>query len=132
VNGSVVIDDSYNANPESMKAAVTVLADAPGRRVFVMGDMGELGRGAEAMHAEVGAFAKAADIDVLLAIGDLARDAVMSFGKGAEHFTDIDALRQAARRLAAPGTTLLVKGSRFMQMERVADALAEGGDADAV
>jgi UDP-N-acetylmuramoyl-tripeptide--D-alanyl-D-alanine ligase len=130
--GSVVIDDSYNANPESMKAAVRVLADEPGRRIFVMGDMGELGSGAESMHAEIGAFAKELGIEALLALGDLARDAVIGFGKGAAHFTDIESLQKAAREMATSGTTLLVKGSRFMQMERVADALAEGGDADAV
>jgi UDP-N-acetylmuramoyl-tripeptide--D-alanyl-D-alanine ligase len=130
--GALVIDDSYNANPESMKAAMRVLAAEPGRKVFVMGDMGELGQGAEAMHAEVGAFAKELGIDVLLALGDLARDAVIGFGKGAAHFDNIEALRQAARGEATRGTTILVKGSRFMQMERVADALAETGGFHAV
>jgi UDP-N-acetylmuramoyl-tripeptide--D-alanyl-D-alanine ligase len=97
-----------------------------------MGDMGELGSGAESMHAEIGAFAKELGIEALLALGDLSRDAVIGFGKGAAHFTDIESLQKAAREMATSGTTLLVKGSRFMQMERVADALAEGGDADAV
>lgn len=132
VAGSVVIDDSYNANPESMKAAVQVLAAEAGRRIFVMGDMGELGEGADAMHAEVGAFAKESGIDGLLALGDLARHAVRGFGKGAEHFADIASLQKAAREAASSGTTLLVKGSRFMQMERVADALAQQGDAHAL
>ena len=132
VAGSVVIDDSYNANPESMKAALKVLAAQSGRKVFVMGDMGELGEGAEAMHAEVGAFAKDAGIDALLALGDLARHAVQGFGKGAVHFTDIASLQKAARDAASSGTTFLVKGSRFMRMERVADALAQQGDAHAL
>jgi UDP-N-acetylmuramoyl-tripeptide--D-alanyl-D-alanine ligase len=132
VAGSVVIDDSYNANPESMKAALKVLAARSGRKVLVMGDMGELGEDAEAMHAEVGAFAKDAGIDALLALGELARHAVQAFGKGGEHFTDLASLQKAARAAASSGTTLLVKGSRFMQMERVSDALAQQGDAHAL
>jgi UDP-N-acetylmuramoyl-tripeptide--D-alanyl-D-alanine ligase len=132
VAGCVVLDDSYNANPESMKAAVQVLAAEKGRKVFVMGDMGELGDEAAAMHAEVGAFAKQSGIDGLLALGDLARHAVRAFGAGAVFFSDIASLQSAAREAAMGGTTLLVKGSRFMQMERVADALAEQGDAHAV
>jgi UDP-N-acetylmuramoyl-tripeptide--D-alanyl-D-alanine ligase len=131
VAGSVVIDDSYNANPESMKAALKVLAAEGGRKVFVMGAMGELGVDAEAMHAEVGAFAKAAGIDGLLALGDLARHAVEGFGTGAVFFPDVASLQKAARGAASSGTTFLVKGSRFMQMERVADALAVQGDAHA-
>jgi UDP-N-acetylmuramoyl-tripeptide--D-alanyl-D-alanine ligase len=132
IGGSVVIDDSYNANPESMKAAVRVLAAERGRKVFVMGDMGELGEAADAMHAEVGAFARESGVDTLLAVGDLTRHAVKSFGRGATHYGDIAALQQAAREAAAGGATLLVKGSRFMQMERVADALAAEGGAHAV
>ena len=129
IAGSLVIDDSYNANPESMKAAVLVLAEEPGRKVFVMGDMGELGAEAPAMHAEVGAYAREAGIDVLLAIGDASRSAVEAFGSGARHFADIASITEAARGAAAPGAALLVKGSRFMQMERVADALATGESA---
>ena len=130
--GSVVIDDSYNANPESMKAALRVLASEPGRRVFVMGDMGELGPGAPAMHAEVGAFAKDAGIDALLALGAASRDAAEAFGAGARHFDAAAALIEEAGHEAARGATLLVKGSRFMQMERVADALAAPGDSRAL
>jgi UDP-N-acetylmuramoyl-tripeptide--D-alanyl-D-alanine ligase len=125
-SGCVVIDDTYNANPESMKAAIRVLAAEGGRTVFVMGDMGELGEAAPEMHAEVGAFAREARIDVLLALGEASRRAVDAFGPGARHFGSIDALLEAAGHEAAQGATLLVKGSRFMQMERVADALAQG------
>jgi UDP-N-acetylmuramoyl-tripeptide--D-alanyl-D-alanine ligase len=130
-SGATVIDDSYNANPESTKAAVRVLAAQPGRRVFVMGDMGELGACADAMHAEVGAFAREAGIDVLLALGAASRHAVQAFGAGARHFDDVAALTEEAGHEAARGATILVKGSRFMRMERVADALAlaEGGHA---
>jgi len=131
--GSVVIDDTYNANPESMKAALKVLAAEPGRRVFVMGDMGELGSETRAMHAEVGEFARRQGIDALLALGAESRQAAQAFGANGRHFADAAALIEAARAEARPGTTILVKGSRFMQMERVSDALAvAGGKADAV
>ena len=126
--GGWVIDDTYNTNPDSMKAAVQVLAAEPGRRVFVMGDMGELGDEAEAMHAEVGAFARAQGIDAMLAVGTESRHAAEAFGAGARHFGDVAALIAEAGRESAGGATLLVKGSRFMGMERVADALAKPGD----
>jgi UDP-N-acetylmuramoyl-tripeptide--D-alanyl-D-alanine ligase len=130
-SGSTVIDDTYNANPESMKAAVRVLAALPGRRVFVMGDMGELGDEGPAMHAEVGAFAREAGIDALLAVGSASRRAAQEFGKGARHFDDLAALIEEAGHEAAKGATLLVKGSRFMQMERVSEALALPGSGHA-
>jgi UDP-N-acetylmuramoyl-tripeptide--D-alanyl-D-alanine ligase len=128
--GSTLIDDTYNANPDSMKAAIRVLAAARGRRVFVMGDMGELGEAGAAMHAEVGAFAKQAGIERLLALGPLSRHAVEAFGDGASHFPAVEALATEARAQAREGVTLLVKGSRFMQMERVVERLSPGaGDA---
>ena len=130
--GSLVIDDTYNANPESMKAAIRVLAAEAGRRVFVMGDMGELGPGAAAMHVEVGVFAREAGIDALLALGSASREAAAAFGAGARHFDNAARLIEAAGHEAAQGATLLVKGSRFMQMERVADALAAPGDSRAL
>jgi UDP-N-acetylmuramoyl-tripeptide--D-alanyl-D-alanine ligase len=126
--GSVLIDDTYNANPESMKAALKVLAAQPGRRVLVMGDMGELGPQAGAMHAEVGEFARRQGIDALLALGAESRHAAQAFGANARHFADAAALVEAARAEARAGTTILVKGSRFMRMERVSDALAGGGE----
>ena len=125
--GGWVIDDSYNANPESMRAAVQVLAAQGTRKVFVMGDMGELGSGADAMHREVGSFARERGIDALFTLGEASRHAADAFGNGARAFDDVAALIEAARREAAAGATVLVKGSRFMQMERVADALSEGG-----
>jgi UDP-N-acetylmuramoyl-tripeptide--D-alanyl-D-alanine ligase len=127
MNGATLIDDSYNANPESMKAAVDVLASEGGRRILVMGDMGELGEAAAAMHAEVGVYARERGVDALLALGNDSARAVEAFGPDARHFPDTDALLEAARRECRTGTTLLVKGSRFMQMERVADALAVTG-----
>ncbi len=121
--GGLVIDDSYNANPESMKAAIRVLAAEPGRRIFVMGDMGEMGADSRALHAEVGEFARAQKIDALFALGSDSDAAVTTFGSHARHFDSIEALIDAARKEARAGATLLVKGSRFMKMERVADAL---------
>lgn len=122
--GAVLIDDTYNANPDSMKAAIRVLARAPGRRIFVMGDMGELGEAAASLHAEVGAFAKGAGIERLLAVGPLCVHAVEAFGAGATHFPAVEALVTEARAASKPGVTLLVKGSRYMQMERVVERLA--------
>ena len=124
---SLVIDDSYNANPESMRAALRVLAEERARKVFVMGDMGELGEGAPAMHAEIGTYAREVGVNALLAMGKASRNAVDAFGAGARHFDDIDALLSVARAEAAAGAAILVKGSRFMQMERIADALAGEG-----
>ncbi|HUP30811.1 MAG TPA: UDP-N-acetylmuramoyl-tripeptide--D-alanyl-D-alanine ligase [Usitatibacter sp.] len=129
--GGWVIDDSYNANPESMRAAVQVLAVERARKVFVMGDMGELGAGADAMHREIGAYAKSHGIDALYTLGSDSRHAAEGFGSGARVFDDVAALIAAAKGEAVAGATVLVKGSRFMQMERVADALA-GGGSDAV
>jgi len=132
IGGATVIDDSYNANPESMKAAIAVLAAERGRKAFVMGDMGELGELSDAMHAEVGRYAREAGIDALLAIGAASCHAVAAFGPQGAHFADMEALRAAAAREAAAGSTLLVKGSRFMQMERIADFLAADGAGHAV
>ena len=129
---SLVIDDSYNANPESMRAALRVLAEERARKVFVMGDMGELGAQSDAMHAEIGAYARELGVDALLAMGPSSREAVDAFGSGARHFTDVESLREAARAEAVAGAAILVKGSRFMQMERVADALAGEGGSHAV
>ncbi|MDH5264868.1 MAG: UDP-N-acetylmuramoyl-tripeptide--D-alanyl-D-alanine ligase [Betaproteobacteria bacterium] len=122
--GAVILDDTYNANPDSMKAALRVLAATTGRRVFVMGDMGELGDGAAPLHAEIGAFAKGAGIERLLAFGPLSLHAVEAFGKGAVHCPTLEVLATEARVEARPGVTILVKGSRFMQMERLVERLA--------
>jgi len=90
----------------------------------VLGDMGEVGAQGPAFHREVGAFARAAGIDRLLTIGTLAAEAGVAFGAGADHFATVDALSRHVVAEAGPDVTLLVKGSRFMQMERVVAALA--------
>ncbi len=119
INGATLIDDSYNANPESAYAAIEVLAQAPGERLLVLGDMGELGAGAAAMHAEVGRFARAKRIGKLFTLGEHSAHAARAFGAGARHFTRIEDLLAEVENALAPGVTVLVKGSRFMQMERV-------------
>ena len=118
-NAAIVIDDTYNANPASLQAAIAVLASAPGRRVLVLGDMGELGENAAAFHAGIGKAAREAEIDRLCALGELSREAVAEFGAGAEHFGTLEQLLAALDGELNEGTTLLVKGSRFMKMERV-------------
>ncbi|MCC6535114.1 MAG: UDP-N-acetylmuramoyl-tripeptide--D-alanyl-D-alanine ligase [Burkholderiales bacterium] len=122
-NGSIVLDDTYNANLDSSLAAVAVLAQMPGRRVLVLGDMGELGSHALETHSRVGAAAAAAGIDLLITLGELSRHASEAFGPAARHCARIEDLLEAVTPELAPGTTLLVKGSRFMQMERVVQSL---------
>jgi UDP-N-acetylmuramoyl-tripeptide--D-alanyl-D-alanine ligase len=124
--GAVVIDDTYNANPDSVRAAIAVLASAAGTRVLVLGDMGELGADAAQMHTEMGELAKGAGIERLFTLGELSEQAVRSFGSGGQHYRDLDALCQALQAMLAPGVTVLVKGSRFMRMERVVECLVEG------
>ncbi len=118
-SGACVIDDTYNANPDSMKAGIDVLAAYPAPRVFVMGQIGELGDTAPQLHAEVGAHARARGIEALLCLGELARNAATAYGTGAEYFDDIDALLARLDVVLTPASTVLVKGSRFMRMERV-------------
>jgi UDP-N-acetylmuramoyl-tripeptide--D-alanyl-D-alanine ligase len=124
--GAMLIDDTYNANPDSMSAALKVLAQATGKRIFVMGDMGELGADEQRLHAEVGATARRVGIQRLLALGELSRAAVREFGAGAQHFENVGELCAALDTELAAGTTVLVKGSRFMKMERVVEHCAQG------
>ncbi|MCE5181074.1 MAG: UDP-N-acetylmuramoyl-tripeptide--D-alanyl-D-alanine ligase [Betaproteobacteria bacterium] len=119
LHGATLIDDTYNANPGSVRAAIAVLAGLPGKKILVLGDMGELGADARALHAEIGAVAKAAGIDGLLTLGDLSAAAAEAFGAGGRHFEYIEDLLHDIENRLAPEVTVLVKGSRFMQMERV-------------
>lgn len=119
LNGCTVIDDTYNANPASMRAAIDVLAACPGKRVLVLGDMGELGDTAAEMHREIGRYAKVAQLDQLLLLGDLSRETAAGFGAGAQHFETPAALSEVLAKQLTTDTTVLVKGSRFMRMERV-------------
>ncbi len=128
--GGMILDDSYNANPDSMRAAIDVLAAATGARWLAMGDMGEVGTDGPLYHREIGAYARARGVSALYAAGDLAGESVAAFGPGARHFATVDALAaQVAQDLRAD-VCLLVKGSRFMRMERVVAAVtgaATGG-----
>ena len=121
--GAKVIDDTYNANPMSMKAAIDVLKASAGERVFIMGDMAELGADAASMHAEIGAYAKTAGIEKFFALGALTKNAVIAFGENAAHFETLDTLVESLKSMMNAQATLLVKGSRSMRMERVVDAI---------
>ncbi len=119
LHGAMLLDDTYNANPASVKAAISVLASMPGKKILVLGDMGELGPDASAMHGEIGEAAKQAGVDILLCHGDICRAAAAEFGPNAWFFERIEELLADLENLLAPDVTVLVKGSRFMQMERV-------------
>ena len=131
-NGAVLIDDSYNANPDSMKAAIDVLAAQSANQqtstIFVMGDMAELGENAPQMHADIGLYAKQKGIRQFFTFGDLSVKASLAFGaqglhKGAQHFDRIESLVSALKVQMKQGVIILVKGSRFMRMERVVKEL---------
>ncbi|HCZ49267.1 MAG TPA: UDP-N-acetylmuramoyl-tripeptide--D-alanyl-D-alanine ligase [Gammaproteobacteria bacterium] len=122
-NGARIIDDSYNANPLSVQAAIDVLGALPGQRLLVLGDMGELGAEAAALHAQCGAAADAAGIDRLFTLGPLSAAAASAFGTGARAFDNRAALLDAIAPLLAPEVTVLVKGSRSAGMEQVVQAI---------
>ena len=117
-----LIDDSYNANPDSVRAAIDVLADLPGPRLLVLGDMGEVGLQGPAFHAEAGAYAQARGIEQLLCSGELMRHALPAFA-GAQHLASADELLAAVLQRLPGFASVLVKGSRFMRMERVVQAI---------
>ncbi|MDE1893082.1 MAG: UDP-N-acetylmuramoyl-tripeptide--D-alanyl-D-alanine ligase [Xanthomonadaceae bacterium] len=123
--GWMLIDDTYNANPSSMAAAIDTLALAEGERWLVLGDMAELGADARALHAGVGARAREGGVDRLFAVGPLGQATVAAFGAGGRHFDDRASLVAALRAELAAGVTCLVKGSRSAAMEQVVKALGE-------
>ncbi len=123
LKGSRVIDDSYNANPGSVKAAIDVLADLEGRRVLVLGDMAELGSEAGNLHYEVGAYARDEGIDLLLATGDLSARTIDGFGKAGQLCDDQNSLLEAVFPELAPGVTVLVKGSRSAAMDKLVEQI---------
>ncbi len=117
-----LVDDTYNANPDSVRAAIEVLAGLPGPRLLVLGDMGEVGLNGPQFHAEAGAHARAVGIESLFTLGELSKLASEAFGAGM-HWASMEALKQAVLD-ALPGyRSILVKGSRFMKMENVVDAV---------
>jgi UDP-N-acetylmuramoyl-tripeptide--D-alanyl-D-alanine ligase len=135
LSGAWIIDDSYNANPSSMRAGIETLTELDGAKWLVIGDMAELGEHAPAAHKEIGEFARAHGVERLYAIGGLAKLVVDSFGGGAQWFPDAQALSSAlARDLGASSTAgvrLLIKGSRVNRLERVVDALVHGSSGPA-
>ena len=119
-----LIDDTYNANPSSMKAAIDVLAEfTEGERVLVLGDMGELGDDVSALHADIGRYALEQSIDRIFCLGEFSGEAAKAFGENAQHFLKIALLLEALNYQMKNNMTLLVKGSRSMRMERVVEAL---------
>ncbi len=139
MHGATILDDSYNANPDSVRAAIDVLAATPGRKILVLGDMGEIGGTSAQIHDEIGGYAKSKGIDELHALGAMSLVAARNFGEGGQHYGTIEALVDSVSARLDEDTVVLVKGSRFMRMERVADALSavhngvppEDGDTDA-
>ena len=130
VAGFGLIDDSYNANPDSVLAAIDVLADEPAPRLLVLGDMGEVGTQGAQFHREVGGYARERGIERLLTAGELGRETAGAFGPDARHFESVESLMEAAGPVAATSASVLVKGSRFMRMERVVTLLCATGGAD--
>ncbi len=123
-------DDTYNANPGSVRAAIAFLEAVPGERWLVLGDMAELGPDSPAMHREMGEIARQAGISRLHCVGPQSRAAAEGFGANAEWHETVPALAAAVEAAVRPGITVLVKGSRSMGMERVVQALAAAGAPD--
>lgn len=122
LRGAKLLDDTYNANPGAVKAALDTLASFPAPRWCALGAMGELGDESAVLHAEIGRYAAELGIDELLTLGDAARAASEAFGRGL-HFNDHEALTRHVTNTLPPDTTLLVKGSRSAGMENVVNAL---------
>jgi len=118
-----VVDDTYNANPDSVRAAIDVLAELPAPRLLVLGDMGEVGSQGPEFHREVGLHAHAMGIDHVLCLGDLAVHTATACGAAAQHFSNIEPLQTTVQQLLPRLGSVLVKGSRFMKMERVIDTI---------
>ena len=125
--GASIIDDTYNANPYSLRAAMEVLKDIEGDRYLVLGDMGELGENTLEFHRQAGEQARTCGIDKFFATGAQCREAVTAYGEGAEHFDDKQAMIERITALLSPSVTVLVKGSRAMKMEQVVNGLIESG-----
>lgn len=118
-NGMNIIDDTYNANPFSLEAAVNTLATFAGKKILVLGDMKELGSETKALHQAAGVTIKQAGIDYLFTYGELSANTSQAFGEGGHHFHEQEKLLSALKPLLNQETTVLVKGSRSMRMEKV-------------
>jgi UDP-N-acetylmuramoyl-tripeptide--D-alanyl-D-alanine ligase len=122
-----LVDDTYNANPDSVRAAIDVLAELPAPRLLVLGDMGEVGNQGPEFHAEVGRYAAECGIEALYTLGDLCVHSTKAFGS-ARHFEDMDSLLASVTAQVGQFRSVVVKGSRFMKMERVVQALLSRGE----
>jgi UDP-N-acetylmuramyl pentapeptide synthase len=127
--GCLVIDDSYNANPASVRMAIQALLGCDGEKILVLGDMAELGADTQAMHADMGRYAKEAGITALLATGEKSSATIDGFGAGGRHFDNWQSLADYCLTQATGHTVFLVKGSRSAGMDRVADRLVGTGEA---
>ena len=131
LNGATLLDDTYNANPDSVRAGIDVLAATVGKKILVLGDMGEIGDMTGQFHDEIGGYAKSQGVDLLLAFGESSALAAHNFGAGGQHFKKLESLIEVLSNELTAEATVLIKGSRFMRMERVADAVSapvtEGG-----
>jgi UDP-N-acetylmuramoyl-tripeptide--D-alanyl-D-alanine ligase len=125
--GMTIFDDSYNANPGSVRAAIEFLAGRAGKQWLVLGDMAELGPGSAELHRGVGAEAKKAGIARLFCLGRQARESAEAFGPGAASFTSIDKMAEAIKAEKQPGIVLLIKGSRCMGLEKLVAKLQQEG-----
>lgn len=123
-----LIDDTYNANPDSYQQALSALKTFPGQHWLVLGDFGELGEEAEKIHSDLGHQAKESGITRLLTLGQQSRLAGIAFGEGAQHFDHITKLQQELELTLTQDVACLIKGSRFMQLDKLADALAREGE----
>jgi UDP-N-acetylmuramoyl-tripeptide--D-alanyl-D-alanine ligase len=128
-SGAWLLDDSYNANPSSMRVAIDVLASVPGPKWFVAGAMGELGAASDASHRELGEYARRHGVARLLGFGEAARLTVDSFGAGGQWYADIESLQRELEKSLSADVRLLVKGSRSNRLERLVDYLTDGPNA---
>jgi UDP-N-acetylmuramoyl-tripeptide--D-alanyl-D-alanine ligase len=125
INRSLVIDDTYNANPDSMRAAIDVLVKQGGTKLMVMGDMGELGEDAPQLHAEIGTYAKQKGVDQFYTLGENSKAAAVAYGQHAESFNEVSDLVNVLKNSMNQNTVVLVKGSRFMKMEQVVNEIVQ-------
>ena len=122
-----LVDDTYNANPDSVRAAIDVLAELPGPHLLILGDMGEVGEQGPEFHAEIGEYAVERGIETLLCTGELMRYCAAVF-PGARHTGDMDALTTLVLAEASSHRSILIKGSRFMRLERLVDTIVKHGE----
>ena len=127
LNNSIVIDDTYNANPTSLTAALNVLRDFSGKHFLALGDMGELGKNADSLHIDAGHYAKESGVDSLYSFGKFAAKAAKEFGANGYCYDKHEDMIDALRNELSSDVTLLVKGSRGMHMENVVNALTAEG-----